>query len=88
MNQEKMDKELINEADLTRTLRLISQGIPMGQFDNGKNLVDITLVADQSGMTTEQVFAQLTVPNARGQLIPVSQIAEMKPDVAQNQLSI
>ncbi|MCE0449919.1 efflux RND transporter permease subunit [Brevibacillus sp. AF8] len=82
VNQEKMDKELINEADLTRTLRLISQGIPMGQFDNGKNLIDITLVADQPGMTTEQVFAQLTVPNARGQLIPVSQIAEMKPDLS------
>ncbi|MDC0764832.1 efflux RND transporter permease subunit [Brevibacillus sp. AG] len=82
VNQGKMDKELINEADLTRTLRLISQGIPMGQFDNGKNLVDITLIADQSGMTTEQVFAQLTVPNARGQLIPVSQIAEMKPDLS------
>lgn len=82
VNQGMMDKKQINEADLTRTLRLISQGIPMGQFDNGKNLIDITLVADQSGMTTEQAFAQLTVPNARGQLIPVSQIAEMKPDLS------
>ncbi|WP_312111747.1 efflux RND transporter permease subunit [Brevibacillus reuszeri] len=79
LDQGKIDKELINEADLTRTLRLISQGIPMGEFDNGKNLIDITLFADQSGMDTNTVFSQLTVPNARGQLIPVSQVAEIKP---------
>ncbi|MFB0829345.1 efflux RND transporter permease subunit [Brevibacillus laterosporus] len=82
VNQGNMDKKLISEADLTRTLRLISQGIPMGQFDNGKNLVDLTLLADQSGMTTQQVFQQLTVPNVQGQLIPVSQIAEMKPTLS------
>lgn len=79
LNQGKMDQAFINEADLTRTLRLVSQGIPVGQFDNSKNLIDITLFAEQSGMDTQQVISQLTVPNARGQLIPVSQVAEIKP---------
>lgn len=51
-----MDKALVNEADLTRTLRLISQGIPVGQFDSGKKLIDMTLLADQANMTPQQLF--------------------------------
>ncbi|MEK3742569.1 efflux RND transporter permease subunit [Brevibacillus sp. FSL K6-0770] len=82
VEQGKMDKALVHEADLTRTLRLISQGIPVGQFDNGKKLIDMTLLADQANMTPQQLFSQLTVPNSQGQLIPVAQIAEMKPTLS------
>lgn len=79
VNKAVVDDKQVNEADLSRTLRLVSEGIPIGQFDNGKKLIDINLYADQTGTTKEQVLQQLTVPNAEGQLIPVSQIAEMTP---------
>ncbi|MDN9012712.1 efflux RND transporter permease subunit [Brevibacillus laterosporus] len=79
VSQNLLDDKHITESDLSRTLRLVSKGIPVGHFDNGKDLIDITLYADKMGSSTEQILKQLTVPDAKGQLIPISQIAEIKP---------
>jgi multidrug efflux pump subunit AcrB len=80
VNRELMDQKLVNSADLSRTLRLVSEGIPIGQFDNGRDLYDMTLYADKQGSDMSTLFQRLTVPNALGQQIPVSEIAQIKPD--------
>ena len=42
-NQAMMERYRVTAADLSRTLRLVSEGIKVSEFDDGKQLTDITL---------------------------------------------
>ncbi|HBV98739.1 MAG: multidrug ABC transporter [Peptococcaceae bacterium BICA1-7] len=79
VNKPMMDQKLVSYNDLSTTLRLVSEGIKISQFDDGKNLIDINLYLDKSQGDPTQVFNSITVPNARGEQIPISQIADLKP---------
>ncbi len=79
VNKAMMDQRLVNYTDLSRTLRLVSEGIAVGEFDNGKDLIDLKLYAEKSGEDPLAVFQHMTVANARGEQIPLAQIATIKP---------
>jgi len=40
VNKAMMDQRLVNYTDLSRTLRLVSEGITVSEFDDGKDLID------------------------------------------------
>jgi multidrug efflux pump subunit AcrB len=79
VNKPMMDQKLVSYADLSRTLRLVSEGIKISQFDDGKNLIDINLYLEKNQGDPMVVFNSITVPNARGEQIPIAQIATLKP---------
>ena len=79
VNKPMMDQKLVSYNDLSTTLRLASEGIKISQFDDGKSLIDINLYLDKSQGDPAQVFNSLTVPNAMGEQIPISEIAALKP---------
>lgn len=82
VNQALMDEKMVSAAELSRSLRLISEGIKVGEFDNGTELIDIILYADTAEIDPFAAFQRLTVSNALGQQIPLSEIVEIKPGFA------
>lgn len=79
VNRQMMDQKLVSYTDLSRTLRLVSEGINIGQYDSGKDLIDINLYLQKNPEDPMVVFQRLTVPNIRGDQIPLSEIATVKP---------
>lgn len=79
VNKEVMEQKLVNYNDLSQTLRLVSEGITVSQFDNGTDLLDIKLFLQKGVEDPSLLFQRLTVANARGEQIPLSQLAEVKP---------
>lgn len=79
VNKAMMEQKMVNYTDLSRTLRLAGEGITIGQFDNGKDLMDINLYAEKPGNDPLTVFQHLTVPNALGSQVPLSEIVSIKP---------
>ena len=79
LNKENMDAMQVNPNDISRTIRLVSEGISNSQFDNGRDLIDITLFSDTQGVDPLSAIQRLTVPNARGEQIPLYQLADVRP---------
>lgn len=79
VNQEMMEQKLVNYNTLSQTLRLASEGITVSEFDNGNDLIDIKLFLSKEEADPALLFQRLRVPNARGELIPLSQLAEIRP---------
>lgn len=79
VNKQMMDQKMVSYSDLSRTLRLVSEGINIGQYDSGKDLIGINLYMQESPENPMIVFQRLTVPNAWGEQIPLSEIATVKP---------
>ncbi|MTI79659.1 MAG: efflux RND transporter permease subunit [Firmicutes bacterium] len=79
VNRAMLEQKMITYTNLSRTIRLAGEGITVSQFDNGKDLIDINLYANNSGESSISVLQHLMVPNALGQQIPLSEIVEVKP---------
>ncbi|WP_312109449.1 efflux RND transporter permease subunit [Brevibacillus reuszeri] len=79
VNKEQMEQKLVNYTDLSQTLRLVSEGITVSEFDTGSDLVDMKLFLQKADEEPSILFQRLSIANARGELIPLSQLAEMKP---------
>lgn len=79
VNQEMMEQKLVNYNTLSQTLRLASEGITVSEFDDGNDLIDIKLFLSKTETDPALLFQRLRVPNALGELIPLSQLAEVKP---------
>jgi multidrug efflux pump subunit AcrB len=74
-----MEQKLVNYTDLSRTLRLVSEGLTVSQFDDGKDLVDMKLYATSQQTDPMTVFQHLSVPNAHGEQIPLSELVTIAP---------
>ncbi|MBC2580385.1 efflux RND transporter permease subunit [Clostridium sp. DJ247] len=81
-----MDKKLVSYKDLSSAIRLVSEGTKVSQFDDGKNMIDIKMFVEKSEQNPILTFQQLSVTNALGQQIPLSQIAQIRPTFSINQI--
>lgn len=79
VNKELMEQKLVNYTDLSTTLRLVSEGITVSEFDTGSDLIDMKLFLQKGEEDPSLLFQRLSIANARGELIPLSQLAEVKP---------
>ncbi|MGE7274308.1 efflux RND transporter permease subunit [Brevibacillus panacihumi] len=79
VNQDLMEQKLVNYNTLSQTLRLVSEGLTVSQFDDGTELIDMKLFLQKDEEDPSLLFQRLSVANARGELIPLSQLAEVKP---------
>lgn len=79
VNKDMMKQKMVSYADLSRTLRLVSEGISLGQYDDGSNLLDMTLYVTDPNADPMAVFNSLAVPNAMGEQVPLLQLAQIKP---------
>lgn len=87
VNREVMDQNLISYRDLTMTLGLITQGLKVTEFDTGDDLIDIRLQLDKAEEDPTSMFQRLSVTNAKGQQIPLAQIAQLKPTFSVQQIA-
>lgn len=79
VNKDMMKQKLVNYTDLSRTLRLVSEGIAVGEYDDGNELIDMILYVKDPASDPMAVFQSLSIPNARGEQIPLLQLAQVKP---------
>ena len=79
VNKALMDQKLVNYTELSRTLRLVSEGVTVSQFDSGTDLYDMKMFLKNNNEDPNVLFQRLTVANARGEQIPLAEIAKMKP---------
>ncbi|HWO98217.1 MAG TPA: efflux RND transporter permease subunit [Bacillus sp. (in: firmicutes)] len=87
VNKDAMDQNLVSYTDLSTTLRLISQGMDVSEFDTGNDLIDIKLHLENTEEDPMALFQRLSVTNARGEQIPVAQLAELKPAFSIQQIN-
>ncbi|MBP1934024.1 efflux RND transporter permease subunit [Ammoniphilus resinae] len=87
LNKPVMDQLMVNAGDVSRAIRLVSEGMTVSKFDDGEDLVDIVVRMKQREGDPAQVFQKLTVTNAVGQQIPLSQIITVKPEFALGKIS-
>lgn len=87
VNKAAMDENLVSYRDLTTTLRLISQGLDVTNFDTGNNLIKIKLYMDQKQNDPNQLYQQLSITNTKGEQIPLAQLAELKPAFSVQQIN-
>ncbi|MBL7793865.1 MAG: efflux RND transporter permease subunit [Saprospiraceae bacterium] len=79
-----VDRERLSELGLTMamvggTLQTAFSGNTDAKYKDGNNEYDINIVLDEFDRRDAEDIAELTVMNPRGQLIKLSQIAEIKP---------
>ncbi|WCK55588.1 efflux RND transporter permease subunit [Aneurinibacillus sp. Ricciae_BoGa-3] len=74
-----MDQKMVSYSDLSRTLRLAGEGLTVDQFDDSSDLIDIKLYASKNDGNALGAIQQLTVPNSRGQQIPLSELVSTIP---------
>ncbi|HHY74389.1 MAG TPA: efflux RND transporter permease subunit [Bacillus bacterium] len=79
VNKELMDEKLVTYNDLSKTLRLVGEGITVSEFDDGKDLIDIQLYASNHKDEPQAIFDKLYVPNLAGQQVPLTELVEIKP---------
>ncbi|MTV49765.1 MMPL family transporter [Heliobacillus mobilis] len=79
VRKDMMDALQVNEADLSRTIRLVSEGLSISKYDTGRDLIDITLYSEAQQVDPLTAIHRLTVPNSRGEQIPLYQLADVKP---------
>ncbi|QGG48382.1 efflux RND transporter permease subunit [Heliorestis convoluta] len=82
VDRNQMNHLMVHESDLSRTIRLVSEGIKVSEFDTGQEMIDIVLFSDREGQDPVTAIQHLTVPNSRGEQIPIYQIAKVEPDFA------
>lgn len=78
VNNRAMDEYMIDYSTLTQTLRLMGDGLDIGDFDTGKQIVDINFQASSQGASPNELFQQIFITNKQGAQIPLAQLAEMK----------
>jgi multidrug efflux pump subunit AcrB len=79
VNQDMMKQKMVNYTELSRTLRLVSEGIALGEYDDGNELIDMVLYVKNPESDPMAVFQSLSIPNALGEQIPLLQLATVRP---------
>lgn len=69
----------VSSADIANTLRGVVEGLPLGQFREGDQLIDIVLRSPVAERNDLAQIATLNVPGAHGASVPLSQVARQVP---------
>lgn len=87
INKQAMDKYLVNYTELTRSLLLLGEGVNISEYDTGTELVDINMYMNNINTDPQVRFQQISITNAAGRQIPLSQLAEMRPGFTTQQIN-
>lgn len=88
VNQAAMDQYQVTYKNLTQTLLMMGTGVKIGDFDTGKELVDMKIyMKNSTKLNAETLFRQANVTNEAGVQVPLSQIGEMKPSFSIKQIN-
>ncbi|MBU5442294.1 efflux RND transporter permease subunit [Paenibacillus sp. MSJ-34] len=79
VNEEAMKQHQVTYQTLTQTLRLMGDGLDIGDFDTGNQIIDINLYMNNKNGNPSDIFQQMNVTNEQGMQVPLSQLAELKP---------
>lgn len=79
INDEAMNQYQVDYKTLTQTLRLMGDGLTIGDFDTGKEIIDVNLYMKNKDSNPTELFQQINITNGQGAQVPLSQLAELKP---------
>ncbi|MEF2966435.1 efflux RND transporter permease subunit [Paenibacillus sp. M1] len=82
INKDAMNQHQVDYATLTQTLRLMGDGLDIGDFDTGEQIIDVNLYMKNSDGDPSELFQQINITNSQGMQVPLSQVAELKPTFA------
>ncbi|KAB2953284.1 efflux RND transporter permease subunit [Heliorestis acidaminivorans] len=80
VDRAQMNQLMVQEIDLSRTIRLVSEGLKVTEFDTGQELIDVVLFSNRQGQDPLAAIQHLTVTNTRGEQIPLYQVSKIEPD--------
>lgn len=69
----------VSSSDIARTLRGVVEGLPMGQYREGDQLIGIVLRSPIAERTDLARVASLNIPGANGVSVPLGQVARLVP---------
>ncbi|MBI5462849.1 MAG: efflux RND transporter permease subunit [Gammaproteobacteria bacterium] len=69
----------VSSVDIARTLRGVVEGLPLGQYREGDQLIGMVLRSPVSERADLAQVATLNVPGANGVSVPLSQVARLVP---------
>ncbi|WP_046216506.1 efflux RND transporter permease subunit [Paenibacillus wulumuqiensis] len=88
VNKPALDRYNVSYENLTRTLLMMGTGVSVGDFDNGKDLVDIKIfMKDASTVDPSILFQQVNVTNSDNVQVPLSQLVDIRPDFSIKQIN-
>ncbi len=86
INKALMDKMQVNYSDITSTIRLVNDGITIDKFNDKSDMSDIVLYSNKSKEDPMISFERLSVPSAKGNQIPLKQLAKITPSFTINSI--
>ncbi|WP_322922905.1 efflux RND transporter permease subunit [Paenibacillus campi] len=88
VNRAAMDRYNVTYENLTRTLLLTGTGVKVGEFDNGRDLVDIKIYMQDASATDPAIlFQQVNVTNSDNVQIPLTQLVTIHPAFSIKQIN-
>ncbi|MEW4370105.1 efflux RND transporter permease subunit [Paenibacillus kandeliae] len=88
VNKAALDRYNVTYESLTRTLLMMGTGVSAGDFDNGRDLVDIKIfMKDASSVDPSVLFQQVNVTSADNVQVPLSQLVTINPSFSIKQIS-
>jgi len=86
INESLMNKLQLSKADITSSIRLVSDGITIDKFDDQNDLSDIVMYANKSKGDPMTDFERIYITNAVGQQILLTQIGKITPSFSINSI--
>ena len=77
MDQDRARAAGVTSSDVARTLRSVMDSMPVGQFREGDQLIDIMLRSPPGERAELEQAASVEVPSAKGGSVPLRQVAQI-----------
>ncbi len=88
VNRAAMDRYNVTYENLTRTLLMTGTGVKVGEFDNGRDLVDIKIFMKDAPSTDPAIlFQQVNVTNSNNVQVPLTQLVNIHPAFSIKQIN-
>ncbi|MEC0234177.1 efflux RND transporter permease subunit [Paenibacillus kribbensis] len=88
VNRAALDRYNVTYESLTRTLLMMGTGVSIGDFDNGRDLVDIKIfMKDASSVDPAILFQQVNVTSKNNVQVPLAQLVDIHPTFSIKQIN-
>ncbi|KHF38734.1 efflux RND transporter permease subunit [Halalkalibacter okhensis] len=76
--RDELESHGLSSNDLAETLRLVGEGIPIGQLQTPGELLDMRMIIDKGELDSQEVLAELTLPSVQGDTVSVADLVSME----------
>ncbi|MCL7747952.1 efflux RND transporter permease subunit [Halalkalibacter alkaliphilus] len=76
--RDELESHGLSSNDLAQTLRLVGEGIPIGQLQTPDELLDMRMIFDTGVLGSEEVLEELALPSVRGGTVAVAELVSAR----------